>query len=125
MNIPPNNQAVMPYLILRDVQKFIDFTIELFDGRLLMQHFRPENQRITMHAEIDIHGSTIMCADAVEPFLPQPAGLFTYVEDADESLRKAINLGAEMVMEPSSQEYGRTCGIKDPTGNIWWITSVL
>ena len=125
MKIPPNNQAVMPYLILKDVRKFIDFTTQVFNGKLLMQHFREENKDIIMHAEIDIHGSTIMCAEAIDPFPPQPAGMFTYVDNADESFAKAISLGAEIVMEPSTQEYGRTCGIKDPTGNVWWITSVL
>ena len=125
MKIPPNNQAVMPYLILKDVKRFIDFTKQIFDGKLLMQHFRDDDNTVIAHAEIDIFGSTIMCADAVESFPPQPGSMFVYVEDADESFHKAIALGADVITEPSSQEYGRTCGIKDPTGNIWWITSVL
>ena len=125
MKIPPNNQAVMPYLILKDVKTFIDFTTQIFGGKLLMQHFRNDDQAITAHAEIDIHGSTIMCADAVDSFMPQPGSMFVYVDDADVSFHKAVALGAEIITEPSSQEYGRTCGIKDTTGNIWWITSVL
>jgi len=27
-------------------------------------------------------------------------------------------------MQLSDQSYGRTCGVKDPCGNSWWITSV-
>jgi PhnB protein len=125
MNIPPNNQAVMPYLILKNVPAFIDFTAKVFGGRLLMQHNRPDNQSVIMHAEIDIHGSTLMCAEAIDPWQPQPAGMFVYVEDADISFAKAVALGAEVIMGLSDQEYGRTCGVKDICGNIWWITAVL
>ena len=124
MKIPPNNQAVMPYLILKDVKRFLDFTAQVFHSQILTLHYRDEQKNIIAHAEIDINGSTIMCAEAVEPWLPQPAGLFIYVEDADATFQHAVELGAEIVMELSDQSYGRTCGIKDVGGNIWWITSV-
>lgn len=65
-----------------------------------------------------------MCAESVEDWLPQTAGLFTYVENADESFRKAKEAGAETIMEPVDREYGRSCGVKDPCDNTWWITSV-
>ena len=45
-------------------------------------------------------------------------------ENADESYKKAIDEGATTVMELSDQDYGRTCGVSDPFGNTWWITSV-
>jgi len=60
----------------------------------------------------------------VEDWLPQPAGLFIYVENADEGFRKAKEAGAQVIMEPVDREYGRSCGVKDPFGNTWWITSV-
>ena len=41
-----------------------------------------------------------------------------------ESFKKAIAEGATVLMELSDQNYGRTCGVTDPFGNIWWITSV-
>ena len=57
-------------------------------------------------------------------FEPRNASLFVYVENADESFEAAKANGATVLMELSNQDYGRTCGITDPTGNIWWITSV-
>ncbi len=124
MKIPPNNQAVMPYLILKDVKRFLDFAAQVFGAELLTTHYRDEEKAVIAHAEIDIHGSTIMCAEAVADWEPQPAGLFVYVEDADDAFETAVELGATVLMELSDQEYGRTCGIKDPAGNTWWITSV-
>jgi len=40
-----------------------------------------------MHAEIMIEESTIMFADATEKFETQPAGLFMYVDKADEKYK--------------------------------------
>jgi uncharacterized glyoxalase superfamily protein PhnB len=46
------------------------------------------------------------------------------VKNADETFEKAINEGATIVREITEQSYGRSGGIKDPFGNIWWITAV-
>jgi uncharacterized glyoxalase superfamily protein PhnB len=59
-----------------------------------------------------------------EQWKAQPGQLFIYVEDADSTYRTALQHGATNVMELSDQPYGRTCGVKDPCGNTWWITSV-
>jgi PhnB protein len=123
MNIPTGHQAVMPYLILNGASKFIDFTQKVFDAKLISTHLR-DDQKTIMHAEIGIDGSTIMLAEATEQFPPQNAHLFVYVEDADKSFQAAKDNGAEVMTELSDQDYGRTCGVTDPTGNVWWITSL-
>jgi PhnB protein len=123
MNIPTGHQAVMPYLILNGASKFIDFTQKVFDAKLISTHLR-DDQKTIMHAEIGIDGSTIMFAEATEQFAPQIAHLFVYVEDADKSFQAAKDNGAEVMTELSDQDYGRTCGVTDPTGNVWWITSL-
>jgi uncharacterized glyoxalase superfamily protein PhnB len=66
-----------------------------------------------------------MYCDATEQWAPQTANLFVYVPNADDTYAVALAAGATVVMEPSTQDYGRTCGVKDPFGNTWWITSVL
>jgi uncharacterized glyoxalase superfamily protein PhnB len=83
-----------------------------------------EDGKTIMHSEIQIGGSTIMFADTTEQIKEQVAGLFIYVENADETYKKAIDAGATTVMELSNQDYGRTCGVNDPFGNTWWITTV-
>lgn len=123
LNLPENNQVVMPYLILSDAAGFLSFTETVFGAKTLLKHMRTDT--VIQHAEIMIGDSTIMFADATENFPPQPAGLFIYVANADESYKKALEQGATSIMPPADQEYGRSCGVTDPTGNSWWITSVI
>ena len=122
MEIPKGHQAVMPYLMLNSASEFIEFVKKVFGGEQTFKRMRDE-QRI-MHAEVQVNGSTIMFCDSTEEWPAQTANLFIYVENADEAFHKAIAAGAEEVMELSDQDYGRTCGVKDPVGNTWWITSV-
>jgi PhnB protein len=121
MKIPDNYQTVMPYLIIEGAEKFIEFTQTVFNAIVTENHARSEG--IIMHAEIMIGGSTIMFADVTEHFARRPAGMFVYVENADETYAKALANGAESIMPPADQPYGRSCGIKDPFGNSWWPTT--
>ena len=123
MKIPNGHQTIMPYLILSGAEKFIEFTRKVFNANETFKKLREDGKTI-MHSEIQIGGSTIMFADTTEQIKEQTAGLFIYVENADETYKKAIDEGANTVMELSDQEYGRTCGVKDPFGNTWWITTV-
>jgi PhnB protein len=123
MKYPDTHQAVMPYLMLKNATGFIDFTSAVFAATLNMKRMR-DNAAVIMHAEININGSTIMFCDTTEDWSTATANLFVYVQDADNSYQLAIDNGAETLMELSDQDYGRTCGVKDPYGNTWWITSV-
>ena len=121
MNIPENYQTVIPYLILPNAARFISFTEKVFGAKEKLKYMR--DVATIMHAEIMIEGSTIMLADATEEFKTSTAGLFIYVENADETFAKAMNEGATVVREIADQDYGRSGGIKDPFGNVWWITT--
>jgi len=125
MNIPNGHQVVMPYLMLNGALKFIDFVKIVFDAKLNNNmHKLREDGISVMHSEISIGSSTLMITDATEQWPAQTANLFVYVNDADETYKRAIDKGATTVMELSNQDYGRTCGVTDPFGNVWWITSV-
>ena len=123
MNIPKTHQAVMPYLIVDDAAKLIDFAKKVFDAALNFTELRDDTEKIR-HAEIQIDGSTIMLADATDEWKQQPANLFVYVDNADDTYNSALENGATSLMELSDQSYGRACGITDPVGNVWWITSI-
>jgi len=120
--IPDNYQTVMPYLIIRDAGQFIVFMQKVFDAEESYKSMRDENT--IMHAELLIGSSTIMLADSTEKFSAKTAGLFIYVDDADDTFKKAINAGATIVTEVTDQPYGRSGGVEDPFGNVWWITSL-
>ena len=120
--IPANYQTVMPYLIVKDATKFIAFTEKVFGATQTYKAMRDETT--IMHAEIMIGESTIMLADATDKYKTQPAGLFVYVENADETFKKAIEAKGKIISQVADQPYGRSGGVTDPFVNIWWITSV-
>jgi PhnB protein len=123
MNIPKEHQTIMPYLMLEKAAKFSDFAKTVFNAVIIKWKLRKDG-KTPMHCELTIGGSTIMFTEATEQWKPQTANLFVYVASADETYKKAIASGAETVMALSDQDYGRTCGVCDPFGNIWWITSI-
>lgn len=121
INIPEGYNRVMPYLIINNAEKFLDFTQAVFGAKEKMKVMRYETT--IMHAEITIGESCIMFAGANEQFGVQNAGLYINVANADTTYQIALEHGATSIMEPADQEYGRSCGVKDPSGNTWWITS--
>jgi PhnB protein len=123
MNLPSGHQTIMPYLILKGASRFIDFCKKVFDAKDSNQQVLRDDGTV-MHAEIILNGSTIMVTDETKDWSQQNANLFVYVPDADETYQKALDNGATSLMGLSDQDYGRTCGVTDPFGNIWWITSV-
>ncbi|HUZ59880.1 MAG TPA: VOC family protein [Hanamia sp.] len=123
MKIPENYQTIMPYLILDNAAGFLAFTQRVFGATEKIKAMRNENQ--IMHAEVMIGQSTIMFADSIDRYKLSNANLFVYVENADETYRSALQNGGSVVTQLSNQSYGRSGGIKDPFGNVWWITSVI
>jgi uncharacterized glyoxalase superfamily protein PhnB len=125
MNLPNGHQPIIPYLMLKGALKFIDFTKKVFNAVLTenMHRLNTDTGKVT-HSEITIDGCTIMFTDATEQWKEQTANLFIYVEHADSTYHKALDAGATTVMDLSDQNYGRTCGVLDPFGNTWWITSI-
>lgn len=121
MNIPKGHQAVMPYLMMEDAAGFIDFIKNVFDAEMTHQDMRGD---IIGHCEANINGSTIMFSNSRDDWKPATANMFVYVPDADAAYAKAIAAGATSVMEMADQDYGRSGGVTDPYGNVWWITSV-
>ena len=124
IQIPKGHQTVMPYLMLENASRFKDFVIKVLNGKIISSHNQPGSDLI-MHSEAEIGGSVIMFCDSSEQWPAHPAQMFVYVENADETYRKAMEQECLSILEPSNQEYGRSCGISDSCGNVWWITSVI
>ncbi|MEJ5994718.1 VOC family protein [Pedobacter sp. Du54] len=122
MNIPQNHQGLMPYLMLDEPEKFIDFVEKIFNATISAKHLTPDGK--IQHCEATINGSTIMFSSTNMDWKAETANLFVYVNDVDTTYEKAIANGAISIMGISNQSYGRTCGVKDPCGNVWWITTV-
>jgi PhnB protein len=123
MEIPKTHQAIMPYLMLNNAAAFLEFTEKVFKAVPGMKHMRDQQSESIMHAEVTFQGSTIMFADAGDQWPVANANLFIYVDDADATYHLALEHGSTSVIDLSNQDYGRTCGVRDPFGNTWWITS--
>lgn len=111
----------MPYLMMEDAAGFIEFIKAVFNAKMTQQDTR---DGIVGHCEAKISGGTIMFSQSRDQWTPQTANMFVYVENADETYARAVENGAATVMPPDDQEYGRSCGVTDPFGNVWWITSI-
>lgn len=121
VSFPSDYQQVMPYLILDNAMQFLEFTKTVFDAEEKIKHVNEDGS--VGHCEIFIGKSVIMFSNSRPEWGAMNAGLFIYVADADTTYQKALDNGAVSVMPPADQEYGRSCGVKDPQGNTWWITS--
>lgn len=121
MNIPENYQTVMPYLCIKNAESFLSFTKKVFGAIEKMKTLRGD--KTVQHGEIMIGGSTIMFSGSTSEFPPVNAHFFIYVEDVDATYQKAVELSAETIENIAEQDYGRSCGIRDPFGNVWWITT--
>jgi hypothetical protein len=54
-----------------------------------------------------------------------PSLLRVFVADADATIERAVAVGARVVTAPRSHAFGQRVGrVRDPFGNIWWISSV-
>lgn len=120
VNFPEEYNQVMPYLIVHHAAAFIRFALEIFGAEEKLKIMRDET--LIMHAEIRFGKSVIMLADATDQYPEQTAGLFLYVKDCEGLYQKALAAGATSLMEPATQDYGYSCGIKDPFGISWWLT---
>jgi len=124
MKIAKGHQPVMPYLILKNAESFIEFTKKVFGATQIFKSYRDNDNKFIMHAEVQINGCNIMFADVNEFYGVANANLFIYVDDADATAAIALQNGARIINEIADQDYGRSGGIEDPFGNVWWITSM-
>jgi uncharacterized glyoxalase superfamily protein PhnB len=123
MKIPNNYLPVMPYLIVKDAYKFIDFMKAVFNAEV--RYLAPRDEGIIMHAELQIQDAVIMFADATDVYKPLPAGMFLYLEGVDEIFERALANGAVQLQELADRDYGHGGGFADAFGNQWWVNTPI
>jgi len=117
------NRAV-PYLTIEGAQAIVDFLLNVFEAEVLDRVDRPDGK--LAHAAIRIGDSVIELSEATERFGPMPGAIHVYVPDTDQTHRKAILHGAELIHEPMDMEYGeRASAVKDNAGNHWYIATFI
>jgi len=107
---------VTPRIITSKPEELVGFVKEVFRGVGQFQINRP--------AEIRIGDSLIMISHGDGLREAMSAFLYVYVENVDETHRRAVEAGAETLELPSDLPYGdRRAMVKDAWGNLWQIAS--
>jgi uncharacterized glyoxalase superfamily protein PhnB len=112
---PEDWHNVTPRIVVTNAQGLIDFLKHVFAAT---GDYRPDAPAIVRIGDSLIMVSDAGIRDAITSFL------YVYVEDADETYRRAIGAGAISLEEPSEMPYGDRRGmVKDQWGNTWQIAT--
>jgi PhnB protein len=116
-------QTIYPVIRYQDARAAIDFLGRAFG---FTKHFVVDGPGdLIAHAQLRHRGNLIMVGSRTNepPADKHPAGPawnYLVVEDADDHHRRAVEAGAEIVMELQDQDYGsREYTATDPEGNLW------
>lgn len=120
MQIPSHYLPIMPYLILKGANNFIEFAENVFKAKVEL--IVPRSEGVIMHGELTIGKAAIMFADATDDYQPFPSSMFILVENVEETYKLGLEKGAISIQEVAERNYGYSAGLKDPFGNHWWLS---
>lgn len=124
MHVPPGFTTLFPYLFVQGARAYLDFLAEGLGGEILDVHDRPDG--LVANAQIRFGDTVIMVSDAGEGRAPTRGTYYLYVGDADAAMARGLAAGGSEEMEVADRDYGdRQGGLRDPAGNIWWISQRL
>lgn len=114
---PEGWHTVTPRIVVHRAQQLVEFVKHVFGAT---GDYRPD-----LPSVINIGDSVVMISDAGLRN-PMPAFLYLYVDDTDETYRRALQAGASSLEEPSDMPYGDRRGmVEDEWGNTWQIATYL
>ncbi|WP_157218787.1 VOC family protein [Flavisphingomonas formosensis] len=124
MHVPEGFGVVTPYIFADGTEEYVRFLEAAFGAREIGRSTAP-NGRIA-NCQLKFSATTIMISEASEQFPATRAAYYLYVADADAAMAKAEQAGAEKIMDVGDMPYGdRQGGVRDPAGNIWWVSQRL
>jgi uncharacterized glyoxalase superfamily protein PhnB len=116
-------QNIYPVLKYDDAPAAMDFLARAFGMERREVH--EDDSGAVVHAEVRFGDNVIMLgsAGAGDPVFNQGIGrttIYVVVDEVDSLHERAKNAGAEIVLEPTDQDYGsRDFAARDSEGNIW------
>ena len=128
--IPDGYHAVIPYLVVKNAAKALDYYEKAFGAKRGLRMDKPDGK--IGHAEFSIGDSIVMLADEFPEMGhvgPQsmggtPVSLHLYVEDVDTRFKQALAAGGKEKRKLEDQFYGdRSGSIEDPFGHIWHLST--
>ena len=121
-------RELFAYLHVRDAARAIEFYTKAFGASEKFRLAEPGGR--IGHAELDFGGTTLMLADEFPECGiqgPQAIGgttvtIHIHVDDADETIQRAVKAGAGIEREARDEFYGERSGcVRDPFGHRWNI----
>ncbi len=126
----PGFTAATPYLCIEGAAAAIEFYKKAFNA--VETHRDIAEDGAIRHAQFRIDDAMFMISDfkpqygfmkSTQQNVTSGVCIFLYLPDADAIFKQAIDAGAKEIMAMSNQPYGRTGGIQDPFGILWWPTT--
>jgi PhnB protein len=115
----PGFRTVTPYLLPPNPE-YVDFLKGVFGAE---ETQRKAISPTSFHSEVKIGDSMLMLG--VGSGRSMPVSLLVYVENSDETYRRALAAGAKAVT-PMIENYGDRFGcVQDPGGNSWCIAKYI
>ncbi len=120
---PDGYTSAAAYLVVNDARALITFLEKTFGAVPLRRYERPDGG--VMHAEVRIDDTVVMLAEGNTQWPAYPFHLHVYVPDVDDVYRRALAAGGVAVQEPARKDGDpdRRGGVKDPSGNTWWVAT--
>lgn len=113
--IPDGWHSITPRLVVHNPSKLVEFLKKAFDAT--------GDFRTDIPSVIRIGDSNVMIS-SVGQRQEMPAFLYLYVDDIDDTYKRALEAGAVSLEEPQDLPYGDRRGmVEDPCGNVWQIAT--
>jgi len=124
MYVPEGFATVTPYLFVDDAEAFGEFVKTALGGREVGRTSGPDGT--VANLQIRIGDATLMISEASDRYPAMPSAFYLFVDAADAAMARAIQAGANLEMEVMDMSYDdRQGGVRDPFGNLWWISQRL
>jgi PhnB protein len=118
---PEGYTTVAPWVVTDDTGAFLDFVTVAFGGTELGRVMTEDG--LVGHGEIRVGDTVVLAFDRHADWPVMPSLLRVFVTDADATVTRALAAGGSVVTVPADDAFGNRGGrIKDPFGNIWWVT---
>lgn len=124
LHVPPGFTRLFPYIFVEGARAYLAFLKAGLGGEIVDVHTSPDG--IVRNAHIRFGDATIMVSEAGGGMDATRGTFYLYVEDADRAMERALEAGGEQVSAVDFRPYGeRQGGVRDPSGNIWWLSQRL
>ncbi|WP_405614902.1 VOC family protein [Streptomyces sp. NBC_01511] len=119
---PQGYTTIAPWVVTDDTGGFLDFVTQVFGGEELSRVATEDG--LIGHAEIRVGDTIVMAFDRHADWPAMPSLLNVFVADVDKTFSQALEAGGRLVTSPADDAFGQRGGrMRDPFGNIWWVTS--